>query len=78
MMIAYAVWGMYGCDTGCDGYRLTLETEEGEIVVKEQWSFSTIFSGEDPVEFVKELVEDTGYGDVTVDLDRCEFMFGGN
>lgn len=70
-------WGMYGCDTGCDGYRVYVQKEPDGDLEEVGFCFATWWHDEDKEKFVRDCAEGCGYPDVEVDLERCEFVSGG-
>ena len=50
----YVCHGMYGCDTGCCGYRLCLDDEGYEMVPNTRFTFSHPRDGQSPDDFARD------------------------
>lgn len=68
--VLYLCHGMYGCETGCCGYRLCTD-DEGEVVVGE-FDFSHADPAKDPRSFAKLAWPEHATDDVEVRWVSCD------
>ena len=47
-------WGMYGCESGCDGHTLSLFDDDGGKI-NEEWVFSHIDTNDDAADVTPEM-----------------------